>query len=80
MGRSKITAIRSEKDGKPTYTSARLNCRHQFQYGRIEIRAKIPEHKGNGVWPAIWMLSEGFANKVRWPLCGEIDLMGVRQL
>ncbi|WP_205728905.1 family 16 glycosylhydrolase [Flagellimonas onchidii] len=27
-----------------------------FQYGRIEIRAKLESSKG--AWPAIWMLSE----------------------
>ena len=58
------------------YTSARLNSKKSFTYGRFEIRAKIPQHKGNGLWPAIWMLGEGIRDKAMgWPLCGEIDIM-----
>jgi len=56
------------------YTSGRINTigKKLFKYGRIEIRAKLP--KGNGTWPAIWMLGE---NKERdgYPASGEIDIM-----
>ena len=66
------------------YTSARLNSKYAFTYGRIEIRAKLPI--GVGTWPAIWMLGQninedggywdiqGFGN-ASWPACGEIDVM-----
>lgn len=66
------------------YTSARLNSKFAFTYGRIEIRAKLPE--GIGTWPAIWMLNtnidedgaywdnQGYGT-VKWPNCGEIDIM-----
>jgi beta-glucanase (GH16 family) len=58
------------------YTSTRLNSKRAFQYGRFEIRAKMPKHKGNGAWPAIWMLGEGLRDrKFGWPDCGEIDIM-----
>jgi len=30
--------------------------------------------KGNGSWPAIWMLGENISS-VGWPNCGEIDIM-----
>jgi beta-glucanase (GH16 family) len=43
-----------------------------WQYGRIEVRAKIPT--GRGMWPAIWMLPPAIG-KVGWPKCGEIDIM-----
>ena len=56
------------------YTSARLNSKRSFKYGRMEIRAKMPEHKGNGTWPALWMLGDNI-HTVGWPLCGEIDMM-----
>ncbi len=56
------------------YTSTRLKSKKTFQYGRIEIRAKMPEHKGNGLWPAIWMLGENIKS-VGWPSCGELDIM-----
>jgi len=36
------------------HTSARLNSKFAFQYGKIEIRAKLPS--GLGTWPAIWTL------------------------
>ncbi|MFN3802824.1 family 16 glycosylhydrolase [Belliella pelovolcani] len=41
-------------------------------YGRIEVRAKLP--KGNGIWPAIWMLGDNFGD-IGWPYSGEIDIM-----
>jgi beta-glucanase (GH16 family) len=44
----------------------------EWQYGWIEVRAKLP--KGRGMWPAIWMLSES-RREVGWPECGEIDIM-----
>ena len=56
------------------YTSASLTTedRQHFQYGRIEVRARLP--RGRGVWPAIWMLGEN-RRDVGWPRCGEIDIM-----
>ncbi|MFT7238140.1 MAG: beta-glucanase (GH16 family) [Cyclobacteriaceae bacterium] len=65
------------------YTSARLNSKFAFTYGRVDARAKLPS--GAGTWPAIWMLgkninepggywSEEFGN-VNWPATGEIDIM-----
>lgn len=56
------------------YTSTRLNSKKSFLYGRMEIRAKIPTLKGNGIWPALWMLGENIGS-VGWPNCGEIDIM-----
>jgi len=74
-GTLKINAIKvgtGQKIGD--YTSARLNSTQAFTFGRMEIRAKIPEDKGNGIWPALWMLGENI-NLVGWPTCGEIDMM-----
>ncbi|MEL6124709.1 MAG: glycoside hydrolase family 16 protein, partial [Bacteroidota bacterium] len=56
------------------YKSSRLNSKEAFKYGRMEVRAKIPEHRGPGLWPAIWMLGENI-QEAGWPLCGELDLM-----
>ncbi|MCH7411504.1 glycoside hydrolase family 16 protein [Belliella sp. DSM 111904] len=57
-----------------SYTSASITTAglHSWQYGRVEVRAKLP--KGKGVWPAIWMLGDNF-DKVDWPYSGEIDIM-----
>lgn len=74
-GTLKITAKKVGKGQKAAdYTSARLNGKKAFTYGRMEIRAKIPEHRGNGLWPALWMLGSNIG-AVGWPDCGELDLM-----
>lgn len=74
-GTLKITAKKTEQSpGVYEYTSARLNSTKHFKYGRMEIRAKIPEHKGNGIWPALWMLGSSIQT-AGWPACGEIDIM-----
>ena len=56
------------------YTSARMKSvdLQEFQFGRIDIRAKLPE--GQGMWPALWMLGANFPEG-GWPQCGEIDIM-----
>ena len=53
------------------YTSACIKTRgaREFQYGRFEIRAKIPTASGS--WPAIWTLGKSMP----WPSNGEIDIM-----
>ncbi|MCF8378678.1 MAG: family 16 glycosylhydrolase [Bacteroidales bacterium] len=66
------------------YTSARLNSKFAFTYGKVEFRAKLAT--GVGTWPALWTLgknvkenggywyTEGFGT-TSWPACGEIDIM-----
>jgi beta-glucanase (GH16 family) len=56
------------------YTSARLKTQGKFSqaYGRFEARIKIP--RGQGIWPAFWMLGND-VDKPGWPNCGEIDIM-----
>lgn len=68
-----ITARRESFSGN-NYTSSRLTTQGKFDFafGRIDIRAKMPE--GQGIWPALWMLGANF-NTVGWPACGEIDIM-----
>jgi beta-glucanase (GH16 family) len=53
------------------YTSSCLHTRGkmEFQYGILEVRAKIDT--ATGMWPAIWTL--GVSG--RWPANGEIDIM-----
>ena len=68
-----ITALKEEFEGQK-YTSARLVTAHKgdWLYGRLEVRAKLPD--GRGMWPAIWMLpTEGKYGG--WPASGEIDIM-----
>lgn len=69
----RITA-RAENVNGYNYSSARITTQNKFsfQYGRVDVRAKLPE--GGGTWPAIWMLGSNI-NQVGWPKCGEIDIM-----
>ena len=56
------------------YTSARLVSKGHWQYGRIEVKAKLPP--GTGTWSAIWLMPEGWSFKDgNWPDIGEIDIM-----
>ena len=53
------------------YTSASVVMKkaHAFQYGKVEVRAKIDAQ--TGLWPAIWTL--GVSGE--WPSNGEVDIM-----
>lgn len=65
------------------FTSARLNSKFAFLYGRVDVRAKLPLNQGT--WPAIWTLGKNVNEDgayfdsafgtVNWPACGEIDMM-----
>jgi beta-glucanase (GH16 family) len=83
----KIKAIKesfTDQGVTKNYTSARLNSKYAFKYGKAEIRAKLPSVAGT--WPAIWLLgkninedggfwdNQGFGT-TNWPFCGEIDIM-----
>ena len=68
-----ITARREDYQGFK-YTSARLKTqgKQSFQYGKMEARIKMD--KGQGTWPAFWMLGDSISTE-GWPKCGEIDIM-----
>lgn len=65
------------------YTSARLNSKFAYTYGRVDIRAKVPTNQGT--WPALWLLGKNITEPggffaathgtTSWPACGEIDIM-----
>ena len=85
-----IEAHREEFEGAE-YTSGRIHTagKGDFLYGRFEIRAKTP--RGQGTWPAIWMLPsdpykysttcepgedwQGSETCDAWPNSGEIDIL-----
>ena len=69
-----VIEARKESYGGFNYTSSRIKTqgKKSFQYGRIDIRAKLP--KGQGVWPALWMLGSNISS-AGWPACGEIDIL-----
>lgn len=64
-----------EKTGKVSYTSGRINTQNKmdFKYGKVEVKAKLP--KGQGIWPAIWMMPTNESLYGGWPKCGEIDIV-----
>ena len=68
-----ITA-KEEAFGFSDYTSARLRTKGKadWEYGRFEMRAKLPI--GKGLWPAFWMLpaQDSYGG---WAASGEIDVM-----
>ena len=60
---------KSRKNIECTSSSVTTLGKHEFLYGRFEVRARIPAVKGS--WPAIWTLGTRYG----WPSCGEIDIM-----
>jgi hypothetical protein len=76
-GGSLVIEARHEAGGGREYTSHRMNTGSKFsvQYGRIEARIRVP--KGNGLWPAFWMMGSDFLTGRPWPYNGEIDIMEV---
>lgn len=85
-GTLKIVALKesfSDQGVTKNYTSARLNSKYSFTYGRIEVRAKLPS--GVGTWPAVWLLGKNISETgaywqtqgygdTPWPASGEADL------
>lgn len=69
-----IITAKPQQFGSRDFTSSRLvtKGKQQFKFGRIDIRAALPE--GQGLWPALWMLGSNI-DAVGWPACGEIDIM-----
>ena len=86
-----IIEARREDYDDARFTSARIQSQGKGDvlYGRVEVRAKLPE--GKGTWPAIWMLPsdpfryatmcgegvdwQGNPDCDAWPNSGEIDIM-----
>jgi beta-glucanase (GH16 family) len=56
------------------FTSGRIRTkrRDSWQYGRFEVRARLPV--GRGIWPAVWLLPDD--NRYgTWAASGEIDIV-----
>ncbi|WP_433296034.1 discoidin domain-containing protein [Actinoplanes sp. CA-030573] len=76
QGHLVMTARKETSNGRD-YTSHRMNTggKFTFQYGRVEARIKVP--KGQGFWPAFWMMGADFLTGRPWPYNGEVDIMEV---
>ena len=71
-----ITARSEEVVSGFPYTSARIRSANKFdfQYGRVEVRAKAA--LGGGLWSAVWMLPTDTPYGT-WAGSGEFDIMEV---
>src|SRR5713226_3270307 len=78
-GNGNLVILMENRNG--IWTSGRMNTgipkgatttKHEFQYGRMEARIKLPV--GAGFWPAWWMLGSNH-DTIGWPTCGEQDIM-----
>jgi beta-glucanase (GH16 family) len=67
--------IEATKVGDNSYASTRMTSqfKQSFKFGKIEARAQLPE--GQGIWPAIWMIGDGWFMTESWPYTGEIDIV-----
>jgi len=72
--RQRKTRELAKKSATLPYSSGRIRTlgKGDWRYGKIEVRAKLPG--GQGVWPAIWMLSSD-EHYGGWAASGEIDIM-----
>lgn len=73
-----IKAIKTiDPNGKDYYTSGKVTTHNKkdFTYCKIVVCARVP--KGQGLWPAIWMMPKDESYYGQWPKCGEIDIMEV---
>lgn len=63
------------------YTSADITTKRTFLYGRLEIRAQMPN--GQGAWPALWTLGDSLRKPKddpdywNWPCSGEMDIVEI---
>jgi beta-glucanase (GH16 family) len=75
--------------GACPYISGRLDTQNKYLVQppksgkpvRVEASIQLPQN-GNGVWPAFWMLGANISS-VKWPNCGEIDILenaGLRRM
>lgn len=80
-----ITAVKeAEKVGGKSYTSGRITSRGKFSFTYGYIEAKIKAPRGDGMWPAFWMLpqppsTDSSHNEYGgWARNGEIDIMEIK--
>ncbi len=74
VGTDGVLHVVARQPSAGVYTSARLKSqgKFSFQYGRVEVRAKVPESQG--MWPAVWSMGNNIAT-VNWPASGEMDIL-----
>ncbi len=71
QGHLVIQAVRGKRG---TYTSAEVWSKNDVSYGYGTVTARIKMPKGQGIWPAFWMVGAD-ADTISWPASGEIDIV-----
>ncbi len=68
-----VITAKKENVGGSGFTSSRINTKgiKTFQFGRIDVRAKLP--KGKGMWPAFWLIGANI-DSVGYPESGQINI------
>ena len=61
-----VTKLKEKSKAKNTQD------KYEFTYGRVELRAKLPNWEG--MWPAFWLLGANY-DVIDWPYCGELDIL-----
>jgi beta-glucanase (GH16 family) len=69
-----VLTITAKRIWNGRITSASLRSKKYLRYGFVVVRAKMIKADQPGTLPAIWMLATDYG-KVKWPACGEIDIM-----
>ena len=67
-----IQAVRGKTPG--TYSSGWAWSKNDVSYGYGTITARIKMPKGQGLWPAFWLMGAD-SDTVGWPASGEIDIV-----
>lgn len=71
-GNASCLVIKATQPKPGKYTSARMTTKgKRFWRDGVVIAARMKLPRGQGIWPAFWMLPE----KGDWPDAGEIDIM-----
>ena len=74
-GQALILRLQQESYQGYNFTSGKVITKSTWgPYGFFNVKALVP--KGNGLWPAIWLLPpNGQSQYGGWAACGEIDVM-----
>jgi hypothetical protein len=71
QGHLVIQAVRGRNGA---YTSAEVWSKNDVSYGYGTVTARIKMPKGQGIWPAFWMVGAD-TDSIGWPASGEIDIV-----
>jgi len=76
-GKLVLQAIKEDRAEGEYYTSGKVTTQDkvEFTYGKVVVGLKVP--KGQGLWPAAWMMPAEESFYGQWPKCGEIDIMEI---